>query len=452
MANKRRPKKIRPPYKKYVYRLSVNEESDDEEQRQISDKYGNWQDFSSETNPNIHSIYVLSDQPQYKGKIWPRLQFEKVDVLFWCLHPEHRAHLQELEEKEKQNGFLRFPLEIIVWVLKILHSQGKLKPKFLRLNKLFYALSLPLLYERPNLHGNNFFQFVDTISANKTIGEFIRDLDLLRVNQLGKNAFVAKLLKRSRPNLESFTAPQTSFGLGPLVALRNCHDLKILDLRLVSETLNLEELFHLIRHLDQLTHLLFPRLSLEINDYSNVKWPPKLRYLRVAGGISDDFLVHSDFPKSICHMEFAHCPRVAHLGFQHFLLKVGPNLKSLRIQFPMPGLQANLLDTVFLYCPNLLVLEVAVDYVSSRFFDEDLLPLLPYPRPLKNLIVDSSGMLGTNDKVDPVDLALAMNEERLPNLKNVRCTAKLGWDPKSEYVSFVADELDDRGGGLYIGY
>lgn len=402
-------------------------------------------------------MFVLSEQPSYKGKMWPRSQFEKVDVLFWCLHgdnPENKARIQELKQQSSstQQGSLTLPLEIIIQILQILHSQGKLRPKFLRLSKLFYAITLPLIYQRPNLHGNNFFQFVDTLSSNKTIGHFIRELDLSRVNQSGKNAFVAKLLKRSRPLLESFTAPQTSFGLGPLVALRNCESLKVLDLRLVSETLNLEELFHSIRHLDKLTHLSFPRSSLEINDYSSIKWPPQLKFLRVAGGISDDFLIQSDFPSTIAHMEFAHCPRVAHTGFQHFLMKVGLNLKSLRIQFPMPGLQSNSLDTVFLYCPNLSVLEVAVDYVSSRFFDDDLLPLLPYPRPLRSLYVDSSGMLGTNDKVDPVDLALAMNEERLPLLKNVRCTAKLGWDPKSEYVCHIADELDDRGGGLYIGY
>lgn len=61
-------------------------------------------------------------------------------------------------------------------------------------------------------------------------------------------------------------------------------------------------------------------------------------------------------------------------------------------------------------------------------------------------------MLGTSTKLDPIDLAIAINEDRLPFLKNIRCTAKLGWDPKSEYVTFIVDALDERGGGLYIGY
>lgn len=362
----------------------------------------------------------------------------------------------KIEEEERkrnaQGDLLVLPLELIAYIFELLLQQGKLTPKFLLISRLFYAIVLPLIYRKPILRGNNFFQFVETISSNKRIGEHIRDLDLSYVNQSGKNAFVAKLLKRSRPFLEAFTAPQTSFGLAPLIALRSCTHLKVLDLRLVSETLNLDELFQSIKQLQNLKHLSFPRSSIEINDYKNVKWPPQLQFLRVSGGISDDFLMQSDFPDSISQMEFAHCPKVKHCGFQHLLFKVGPNLRSLKIQFPMPGLQSNSLDIIFTYCPNLVVLEVSLDYMSSNFFDDELLPLLPEPRPLRILYIDSSGMLGTTDKLDPLDLALALEENRLPHLKFVRCTAKLGWDPKSDGVSFVADELEERKGGLYIGY
>lgn len=461
MANKRRAKKIRPPYRKYVYRLSFTaKDSDEEEEEQTPTPSGfaSWEDFLRKTNGNIREVFVLTEDKRPQGKVWPRLQFEKVDVLFWCLYSnsdEYRQAVKEAEAKkeaESRQAGLSLPVEIIVHILEILLYQNRLKPRFLRLLKLFYAITLPLVYRRPVLNGNNFFQFVDTISGKNTIGSYIRDLDLSSVSQLGKNAFVAKLLKRSRPFLEAFTAPQTSFGLGPLIALRSCEHLRILDLRLVSETLNLEELFHSIRDLKQLTHLLFPRSSLEIENYSSISWPPKLEFLRVSGGISDDFLIQSDFPLSIKHMEFAHCPKVAHLGFQHLLMKLGGNLKSLRIQFPMPGLQANSLDTIFIYCPNLQTLEVTVDYLLQSFFDDELLPPLTFKRPLRRLFISSSGMLGTNDKVDPVDLALALSEERLPDLRFVRCTAKLGWDPRSEYVSFIALELEERQGGLYIGY
>lgn len=403
-------------------------------------------------------MYVLTQPLAQLGRVWPRSQFEKVDVLSWCLYhesDEFRAKLliqqQQLLEKAARGNQLVLPLEIVVHVFEIMLRSGTLRPKFLRISKLFYAIVAPMLYRQPYLRGDNFLSFVETINSNKRIGEYIQHLDLSSVNQSGKNAFVAKLLKRSRPSLRSFTAPQTSFGLAPLIALRSCKTLELLDLRLVSETLNLEELFLAIRQLENLTHLSFPRSSIEINDYQNVKWPPKLEYLRVSGGISDDFLIHLEFPLSIAHMEFAHCPKVEHLGFQFLLQKFGFNLKTLKIQFPMPGLLSLSLDTVFLNCPNLLVLELSVDYVSAEIFNLKYLPYYP-DRPLRTLYIDSSGMLGTTDKLNPLDLALALDDGRLPDLKNVRCTAKLGWNPDSDVVGFIALELEERGGGLYIGY
>lgn len=463
IANKRRPKKTRPPYRRYVYKSSFVEEgreNDDGENEDIpTDRFGNWEDFSPAENTNIRSVYVLTKQAAFRGKIWPLSQFEKVDVLACCLFYGSEAHLRQIElEHENQQRILAaadqmvLPIEILAYVFEILRFNGHLRPRVLRVSKLIYLITAPLLYQVPELRGDNFHRFVETVNAHKTLGTYVRSLDLSYVNQSGKNASVAKLLKRSRPVLEHFVAPQTSFGVGPLMALRGCVNLRSLDLRLVSETLNLEELFQSIRGLNALTHLSFPRLSLEINDYSNMKWPPGLKYLRVSGGISDEFLMQSAFPDSIRHMEFAHCPKVEHFGFQHLLLEFGRNLALLRVQFPMPGLHANSLDSVFELCPNLLTLEVAVDYLSAEFFDPRYLPPSVSPRPLRALYIDSSGMLGTTDKLDPLDLALALSEERLPHLRNVRCTAKLGWDPKSEGVGYIADELEERGGGLYIGY
>ncbi|CAH2355979.1 F-box protein [[Candida] railenensis] len=353
----------------------------------------------------------------------------------------------------RESKLMKLPVEILVSILEILYYRGKLKPKYLRVCKLFYFIAYPLIYRAPRLKSSNFFSFVESISANKRGGaEYIQELDLSGVIQSGKNAFVSKLLKRTKKQLQVFVAPQASFGLAPLLSLKNCSNLKILDLRLVSETLNLSELFNSIRSLQNLTHLSFPRSSVAIGDYTAVAWPPKLSYLRLSGGISDDFLLKTEFPPTITQLEFAHCPHIKEFGFQLFIRKMGSNLKTLKVQYPMPGLRERSLDPVFYYCKNLLVLEVAVDYVSSTFFDEENLSYLDFPRPLKTLYIESSGMLGTSTRLDPIDLAVALNDERLPKLKNIRCTAKLGWDPKSEYVSFIVDALDERGGGIYIGY
>lgn len=458
-----------------MYRLSYiteanssdEEEDDDEENSEVvRDLNGKTiKDFKN--HANIISTYVLTQLPErFRGKIWPRSQFEKIDVLATALAlqdpvniaaaelaaaaAEEAARLAQLEDAK----LMRLPAELLAYILEILYYRGKLKPKYLRVCKLFYLIAFPMIYKRPYLKASNFFLFVELISANKRAGEYIQELDLANVIQSGKNAFVQKLLKRTKKNLEVFVAPQASFGLAPLLSLKNCLSLKVLDLRLVSETLNLGELFNSIRQLENLTHLSFPRSSIAIAEYLNVVWPPRISYLRLSGGISDDFLFETSFPQTITQLEFAHCPYIKEFGFQQFIRKLGGNLKTLKVQYPMPGLKEGSLDPVFNYCPNLLVLEISVDYVTSTFFDEENLSNhnIGYPRPLKTLYIESSGMLGTSTRLDPIDLAVAINDERLPYLKNIRCTAKLGWDPKSEYVEFIVDALDERGGGIYIGY
>lgn len=459
MANKRRPKKTKAPYKRYVYKSNnfvVN--SDDEEQDAINDT--NLQESTLQATNNarfkgavqVQSIYVLSEQVDYHGKMWPWSKFEKIDVLQCALQGFNPNYKQLMINQQSRSNLMVFPIEIFMRIFEILNDWGKLKPKFMRVCKSFYLIILPMIYKSPRLKATNFFNFVDSIANNKSLGNYIQSLDLSYIIQSGKNAFVAKLLKRTGKNLREFVAPQTSFGIGPMYALKNCENLQVLDLRLVSETLNLQELFKSIRNLKQLTLLSFPRSSVEIHDYDQIKWPPKLTFLRLSGGISDDFLYGLEFPELITCLEFAHCPAISDIGFRQILFRIGRNLKSLKVQYPMPGLKGDSLDQVFIYCPNLTVLEITVDYVSLMLFDEQYLEYTNKPRPLRTLYVNSSGMLGTLSRLDPIDLAVALNDGRLPNLKNMQCTAKLGWNPESEAVEYIADELDERNGGLYIGY
>ncbi|EGV66050.1 hypothetical protein CANTEDRAFT_119174 [Yamadazyma tenuis ATCC 10573] len=358
------------------------------------------------------------------------------------------------DEFEEQERLMRFPMEIVVHILKVLYYRGKLTPKYLCLNKMFYNVVLPMIYGYPTLKATNFFSFVETVSSNKKLGEHIKQLDLSYVIQSGKNSFVAKLLKRSKKNLDIFVAPQTSFGLAPLVALKNCENLRVLDLRLVSETLNLSELFNSIRNLDKLTSLSFPRSSIEMDSklMNQIHWPPTLSSLRISGGISDEFLMKSTLPSTITNLEFAHCPHIKDEGIKSLLYKFGKNLKTLRVEYPMPKLRDDSLDIIWDYCPNLTVLSIYVDYISGSFFDDFNLRFLDHQRPLKTLYIDSSGMLGTSTKLNPLDLAIALIDKRLPMLKFIRCTAKLGWDPKSDLLSTIIEELEDRNGGLYLGY
>ena len=346
-----------------------------------------------------------------------------------------------------QLQLMALPIEIIVWIFEIYCHTYRIRSKHLTLSKLLYAALVPLVYHHPVLKATNFYGFVDAITKKRHLGRQVKQLDMSTVVQLGKNAFVAKLLKRLAPSLETFVAPCTSFGFGPLLALKNCLNLKILDLSLVLEMLDLGELFRLVSRLQHLTHLAFPRSLVEITDYETICWPPRLAHLHISGGVTDDFLIKLTFPLTITTLEFSNCPQIHDSGFHDILLKVGRNLTCFRIQYPMPNLSLGALDVVFNYAPFLKELEVLVEYVLGTFFDED--NLVPDPqRPLRVLYLGSLGSLGTTTKLDPIDLAIALDDGRLPNLKHVITLARLGWGENTESVAYIADDLDQKGGGL----
>lgn len=412
MANKRRPKKTKAPYKCYgpnglVKRVAVS--------AQTGGFRGALNDEEEEEEEEIEMNGLMSD----------------VD--------------HSLIDSTKDSIL---PIEIYELIMTF--SDKNLK--FLLVCKLFYRLYIPMIYNNPILNSYNFFNFVETLSNRKSkLGSFVERLDLSMIIQSGKNSFVSKLLRRCSSNLKVFVAPQTSFGIAPLISLRNCHELKILDLGLVSETVNLSQLFHAINLSKNLTHLSFPRSSISIEDYNDSFWPPKLEYLRLSGGITDEFVTDSVFPKTIKTLEFAHCPILKDFAIYSMLSKFGESLRSLSFHYPMPGLNENSMDFIFTYCPNLVFLQITVDYCSRFLFGEDLLPLLPEgSRPLKTIWIESSGGLGQSSKIHPDDLIIAIMEERLPNLKNVRVTPKLGWDFNSDDISVLVDLLEENGGGLYV--
>ncbi|ODQ80970.1 hypothetical protein BABINDRAFT_182972 [Babjeviella inositovora NRRL Y-12698] len=445
-SNKQRPKKFRPLYKRYVYGSNSNKtySSGDEDEAEAPKPFAN-------NVPIVRSIYVLTDA-FFTGRVWPKSKFEKVDVLRCAIHGRNTDYemVEEevYEEVTDESHLLKLPVELIQYILEIL-AATKLSPRFLRLNKMFYQICMPLIYERPDISSHNFFKFVEAITNNKKLGGNVKVLDMRQIQQSSKNSFVSRLLRRCSSSLQSFTAPQTSFGYAPLVSLRHCHDLKVLDLRLVSETVDLKELFDAIKSAKHLTHLSFPRSSVQCNDYENL-WPPNLWYLRLSGGISDDFLYNSEFPGTIRKLEFSHCPYVTKSSIYHLLHKLGGKLTSLVIQYPMPGLGGSDMDMIFKYCPNLLSLEITVDYVSKDLFEDYCLPLLRYPRPLKNIYIESSGMIGQGDKLHPDDLTLALIDDKLPCLLNVKINVKLGWNPESDDMEDLVGVLEERGGGVYM--
>ncbi|ODV95302.1 hypothetical protein PACTADRAFT_42510 [Pachysolen tannophilus NRRL Y-2460] len=340
----------------------------------------------------------------------------------------------------------KLPIELIYLILAKYLS---VKSSYLLLNKWLFHLLSPILYEQPVLSSKNFFSFVETLSSSprkKYYGSLVKHLDLSTIIQSGKNSFVSRLLRRCSLNLISFIAPQTSFGYAPLVSLRACHSLKVLDLRLVSETVNLTELFHSMKNCKNLEQLSFPRSSVECKDFEKIAWPENLSYLRLSGGITNEFLDSVKFPKTIRTLEFAHCPYLNAKSIYKVLMALGKNLKSLSIHYPMPNLDQDSMNMVLMYCRNLKFLYITVDYISSGllsdFLDED--------HSLETLWIDSSGTLGQSFKLHPDDLTIAISEYRLPRLRTVRINYRLGWDTASSDVADLVGILEDQGGSLYV--
>lgn len=310
-------------------------------------------------------------------------------------------------------------------------------------------MCVPIVYKDPYLSSHNFFQFVDTLSVSsrkKFYGSLIKILDLSNIVQSGKNSFISRLLRRSATNLQEFIAPQTSFGYAPLVSLRGCHKLKNLDLGLVSETVNLSELFLSMKNCPDLEKLSFPRSSVECKNYEDIHWPDSLKHLRLSGGISKEFLETVSFPETLRALELAHCPFISAESVYTLLGKIGKSLRSLIIHYPMPKLKDDSMDMVLMYCPNLSFLYVSVDYVSGEMLGDDFFNV----HPLKTLWIDSSGSLGQSFKIHPDDITIALSEERLPNLRALKITHKLGWNMDSSDVQDLIGVLEYQDGALYL--
>ncbi|SCW00147.1 LAFE_0B10484g1_1 [Lachancea fermentati] len=429
MANKRRPKKIKAPYKKYV----------------AGQGFVHTRGFTGSDSLETPDASKDSIIHTPQGDYFYDINTESV------VHINSRPSLPRSEDCLDGEAEMVLPWEIFGLVLM---QCERVEPQFLCVCRHWYLMCLPLVYHTPQLTSRNFHKFVDTLINNrkKKLGEYVINLNLSTIIQSGKNSFVSKLLRRCSARLEHFTAPQTSFGYAPLISLKSCHQLKYLDLGLVSETVQLRELFSAIKGFSNLTHLSFPRSSVDCDGFREFVWPPNLKYLKLSGGITNEFVRETTFPLTIKTLEFSFCPQINEHAVYTVLAKIGDRLRHLYFHYPMPALHESSLDYVFRYCSNLLSIQLSVDYCSKWAFSENLLTPLPYSRPLRTIILECSGNLGQAFKVHPDDLTIALVEDRLPNLRTIRVTSKLGWDMNSDDVSDLVSCLEDQDGSVYVNY
>ncbi|KAK5136166.1 hypothetical protein LTR08_004003 [Meristemomyces frigidus] len=326
------------------------------------------------------------------------------------------------------------------------------------LNRQWYDAAVPYLYAHPYLYGWNFDPFVCTICPSinlhvrkSPLSKLVKTLNMANLVHQSRNSNTARLIGRTKGNLEEFVAPQASFALNCLAALSKCSKLQLLDLSLVSESPPLPQLFKTVAHLDALRTFRLPRSAgfgaRQQPDPSSLTWPPHLEDLSLSGGIDGHFL-HGlvAFPQTLRSLTIEHCPQAIGPGITNMLeTAVRPlrQLRSLKIRH-MPRLSSRALNNVLFLLPQLERLSVSVDYITPALFDKaqhqhpcyqhdlsqsdyDEAVAFGHTNNLHFLELTNSGNPGVEDKISPIDLLIAIDEGTLPALRQVRVARTLLW-------------------------
>ena len=343
------------------------------------------------------------------------------------------------------------PAEIIANVLSFVPARPASQSTFWAcslVSRAWYSASIALLYAQPHLHGGNFSEFVTTVCPSKnahirqsSLAVLVRRLDMGELVHNSSRSLTARLLGRLKHNIEAFIAPQASFAINSFAALSKCTQLRYLDLSLISASIPPKLLFQTLLALQNLEVLFFPRSSGPQTDDATepYAWPPKLKALHLAGWIDSKFLrTHvTQAPVSLERLSIQHCPQVYSEALLEALSILGDRLKHLTIRHPMPKLQVGVLDHILLLCPNLLALRISADYISSALFLS-----IENGHPLQILDLDCSGTAGTDVEIAPSSVYDAVEEERLPDLRSVRVSARLAWAATATLRQDVADLVE----------
>lgn len=305
-------------------------------------------------------------------------------------------------------------------------------------------------YAHPNITGLNYEKFIKVICPTVThirhspLAGLIKTLDLSQLLYEGKASYTARLLRRCAGSIEKFIAPTTHFGYACMVALGSCHKLQLLDLRLVSQSIVLHDLFQATKNLRQLRTLLFPRSLMATNNpmpCDSYSLPEKLERFSFAGSIPDAFLTTLSAPETLTELRISHAFARAS-SFKYLLNKWSQHLRVLEINYNISTLPHNALDKLLFICPYVIELRVAVDYISYRFFDEDN---TPHNHPLYHLDLDSSGYMGAAHKLKADNIFICLAEGRLPYLRILRISERLNWRTKDEQgVEDLVEVLESR--------
>ncbi|KAI5259463.1 hypothetical protein E4T42_00003 [Aureobasidium subglaciale] len=337
-------------------------------------------------------------------------------------------------------------LEILSYVAVTPEAQKSLYTCCL-LSRQWHVAALPYLYHYPKIYGKNYDPFYRTMcpSINLRIKEsplasLVKVLNLGLLVHHSTKSVTARVLRRLETSLEEFVAPQASFAINSYAALSKSHNLRSLDLSLVSEAQPLDMLFKSLKSLKHLERLRFPRSSgfgANTVDPDSIIWPQALKDLHISGGIDANFLygiVH--FPPALERLTIEHCPQAKSHAIRQLLATLSRAqlpLKALSLSH-LPRLGISSLDPVLGLFPDLEELSVSVDYITPAIFNPDFQEWGSDENPnftnhkLRMLSFTNSGNPGVDDKFSPIDVLLTLDEGSFPNLRKVKIAKSLGWE------------------------
>ena len=348
------------------------------------------------------------------------------------------------------------------------------------LSQQWYQVSVRFLYAHPQLSGRKFTPFVQTICPSKNIhvrgsplAFLVRTLDMSGLVHQSSKSTTARLLGRTKHNLEVFVAPQAGFAMNSFPALSKCFKLQVLDLVLVSESAPLAELLRTVVHLKNLHTFLLPRSAGvgAIGPGQTISaWPPSLVKLNLSGGINRHLWHDTELPDTLSDVTIEHCPNLTPHNLAEFLVVAIRPLKSLRrLKLAhLPKLKPWGLNRILHYVPQLEVFSIDSELVTAALFDfslgtrRDIGKYLYYsdhlgssaepefdfplgPAAHYNLrvleLTNSGNTPRIEKKIIPMDLILAIDHSFLPSLRKVRVAKSLHW--KSYDAIMLSEILED---------
>jgi hypothetical protein len=311
----------------------------------------------------------------------------------------------------------------------------------------WYKVGIRRLYAEPYLAGSAYALFVRTICPSinvhvrrSPLAGLVHVLDLSHIVHQGSKAITARLLGRTKENLQVFIAPQASFAVNCWAALSKCLKLRYLNLSLVSESISYPNMTQTVRQLPELEEIYLPRCSSSYDStqlHMNIKWPPKLRVLQLSGGVHGKFLFDlitqtDNFPVTMTHLSIAHCPKAQVSQLRRLLENLSPVLRHLELR-DLPQVSMGELSDVLDWATNLKSLTIALDYVDMTFgnmppgFNSGM---WEHAKPLEslNLITSGSHEPGADMAFSPHDLKELIDSRFLGRLRYICIADTTGWD------------------------